>query len=236
MCQGATAGTSAAPGHAALVGGWRRQRRWWPTGRRRGNRDDGAAPLPGSGQRRSVPNQPRPARGPRGGPGWRGRQGAGAPERARQATADRSPRGGCSALRVGRLLPLVCNDRLGRLDMHGWIYLHWLVTARVNSFLGKLGPGDGFRPFRTKGDDGGRHRRRWQVNRVIMSRRFDRPDFPDLESHGGCRASGRDGRYFPAPEVNPLIVVLQSFIELFLVCSCSCSRIMQPISATFGAW
>jgi len=83
------------------------------------------------------------------------------------------------------------------------------VTARVNSQVGKLGLGDGFRPFRTKGDDGGRHRRRRQVNRIFMSWRFDRPDFPDLESHSGCRASGPDGRYFPPPEVTPLIVVLQ---------------------------
>ena len=30
-----------------------------------------------------------------------------------------------------------------------------------------------------------------------MSWRFDRPDFLDLESHSGCRASGRDGRYLP---------------------------------------
>jgi len=148
------------------------------------------------------------ARGPRGGPGWRAREGAGVPERARQATADRAPRGGCSALRVGQLLPLVCNDRLGGLNLHGGIHLHWLVTARVNSNSGKLGPGDGFCPFRTKGDDGGRHRRRRQVNRVFMSWRFDRPYFPDLESHSGRRESGPDGRYFPPPEVTPLIVVL----------------------------
>jgi len=83
------------------------------------------------------------AHGPRGRPDWRAREGAGAPGRARQATADRAPRGGCSALRVGWFLPLVCNDRLGGLDMHGGNYLHWLVTARVNSHLGKLGPGDG---------------------------------------------------------------------------------------------
>jgi len=69
------------------------------------------------------------ARGPRGGPGWRAREGPGAPESARQATADRAPRGGCSALRVGRLLSFVCNDRLGGLDTHGGNYLHWLVTA-----------------------------------------------------------------------------------------------------------
>jgi len=83
-----------------------------------------------------------------------------------------------------------------------------LVTARVNSDLGKLGLGDGLRPFRTKGDDGGRHHRRRQVNRVFMSWRFNRPDFPNLESHSGCRASGLDGRYFPPPEVTLLIVVL----------------------------
>jgi len=83
MCQGATAGTSAAPGDAAAVGGWRRQRRWWPTGRRSGDRDDGAFPLPGPGHRRSVPDPPRRGtwapRGaglarPRG--RWRAREGA----------------------------------------------------------------------------------------------------------------------------------------------------------------
>jgi len=42
-----------------------------------------------------------------------------------------------------------------------------------------------------------------------MSWRFDRPDFLDLESHCGCRASGRDGRNFPPTEVTPLIVVLR---------------------------
>jgi len=88
--------------------------------------------------------------------------------------------------------------------MHGGNYLHWLVTARVNSHLGKLGLGDGFRPFRTKGDDGGRHRRRWQVNRVFMSWRFDRPNFPDIESQSGCRASAPDGRYLAPAELTPL--------------------------------
>jgi len=190
MRQGATAGTSATTGDAVPDVTWRRQRRWWPTGRRRGGRGEGAAPLTGSGHPGSVPDPPRLARGPRGRPDWRAREGAGAPERARQATADRAPRGGCSALRAGRFLPLVCNDRLGGLDMHGGNYLHCLVTARVNSHWGKWGPGDGFRPFRTKGDDGGRHRRRRQVNRVLMSWGFDRPDFPDLESHSGCRPSG----------------------------------------------
>jgi len=72
----------------------------------------------------------------------------------------------------------------------------------------RIGPGPGFCPVRTKGDDGGRHRRRRQVNRVFMSRCFDRPDFPDFESHSGCHASGQDGRYFPASEVTHLIVVL----------------------------
>jgi len=86
--------------------------------------------------------------------------------------------------------PSSCNDCFGGLDMHEGKYLPWLVMARVISHLGKLGPGDGFRPFRTKGVDGGRHRRRRQVNRVSMSWRFDRPDFPDLESQSGCRASG----------------------------------------------
>jgi len=64
----------------------------------------------------------RPTRGPSG----RGR-------RALQATTARAPRGGCSALRVERSLPLVCNDRFGGLCLHGGNYLHWLVTARVKS-------------------------------------------------------------------------------------------------------
>ena len=49
MRQGATAGTSATTGDAVPDVGWRRQRRWWPTGRRRGGRGEGAAPLTGSG-------------------------------------------------------------------------------------------------------------------------------------------------------------------------------------------
>ena len=73
-----------------------------------------------------------------------------------------------------------------------------------------MGPSDGFRPYRTKGDDGGRHRRRRQVNRVFISWHFDRPDFLDLESHSGGRASSTDGRYFSPTEVTPLIVVLHS--------------------------
>jgi len=72
---------------------------------------------------------PRPSGGPYEGPGCRG-------QRARQATADRAPRGGCSALRVETSLPLVCNDRFGGLDRHGGNYLHWFVTALVNSQSG----------------------------------------------------------------------------------------------------
>jgi len=77
--------------------------------------------------------------------------------------------------------------------------------------IGKLSPGNGFRPFRTRGDDGGRHHRRQQVNSVSMTWRFDRPDFLDVESHSGCRENGPDGRYFPPPELTPLIMVLQFF-------------------------
>jgi len=81
-------------------------------------------------ERRCEPAKGRawPRRPPRG-PSGRGR-------RARQATTDRAPRSGCSALRAERSLLLVCNDRFGRLCMHGGNYLHWLVTARVNSLLG----------------------------------------------------------------------------------------------------
>ena len=46
-----------------------------------------------------------------------------------------------------------------------------------------------------------------------MSGGLDRPDFLDLESHSACRASGRDGRYFPLTEVTPLIVVLHLFVH-----------------------
>jgi len=190
MRQGANAGTSATPGDAVPDDEWRRQRRWWPTGRRLGDRGERAASPTGSCQPRSVPDPPRPARGSRGRPDWRAREGAHAPGRARQAKADRAPRGGYSALRVGQFLALVCNDRLGGLYMHGGNYLRGLETAVVNFHLGKFGPGDGFCSFRTKGDDGGTHRRRRQVNRVSMCWRFDRPDFPDLESHSGCRESG----------------------------------------------
>jgi len=59
MRQGAAAGTSAAPGDEAPNEGWRRQRWWWPTKRRRNGRDHGAAPLPGSSHQRSVPELPR---------------------------------------------------------------------------------------------------------------------------------------------------------------------------------
>jgi len=80
-----------------------------------------------AGERRCEPAKGRawhrcPPRGPSG----RGR-------RARQATTDRAPRGGCSALRAERSLPPVCNDRFGGLYMHGGNYQHWLVTARVKS-------------------------------------------------------------------------------------------------------
>jgi len=110
--------------------------------RERGRRARRAARPEPPGER-TRPAAPRHA-GPAGGR-------VGAPERARQATADRAPRGGCSALRVGLLLPLVCYDRFGGLDMHGGNCLHWLVTARVNFQLGKLDPGDGFRPFQDEG-------------------------------------------------------------------------------------
>jgi len=43
-----------------------------------------------------------------------------------------------------------------------------------------------------------------------MSWLFDRPDFLARESHSGCRASGLDGRFFPPPEVTPLIMVFQA--------------------------
>ena len=72
---------------------------------------------------------PRPPGGRHVGPGCRG-------QRAEQATADRAPRGGCSAMRAERSLPLVCNDRFAGLDMHGRNYPHWLVTARVNFLSG----------------------------------------------------------------------------------------------------
>ena len=57
-------------------------------------------------------------------------------ERAPQAVADRTSRGGWSAYRVERSLPLICNDCLGGLDFPARHYLRWLVTARVNSHPG----------------------------------------------------------------------------------------------------
>ena len=181
---GATVGATAAPETRHPAGGSRRQRRDGDTG----TGTTGPAAPPDPRRRGSVPDPPSGAtRAPRGAglvrPRGRGRRRL---TRRHAAGAARCAWDGYS--------PSSCNDRFGGLDMHGGNYLHWLVTARVNSHLGKLGLGDGFRPFRTKGDDGGRHRRRRQINRDFMSWRFDRPDFPDLESHSGCRASGPDGR------------------------------------------
>jgi len=124
-----------------------------------------------------------------------------------------------------------CKYRPGGPDMHGGNYWRWLVT-RDNSHEGKLGLGDSFRPFRTKGDDGERHRRRRQVNRVFMSYRFDRSDFPDLESLSGCRVSGPDGRYFPPTEVTPLKLVQQRW------CAATAARIFaerQPPQMSLGS-
>jgi len=83
MRQGATAGTSATTGDAVPDVRWRRQRRWLPTGPRRGGRREGAAPLPGSGHLRErtryvapgtrAPREAGLAR-PRG--RWRAREGA----------------------------------------------------------------------------------------------------------------------------------------------------------------
>jgi len=83
-----------------------------------------------AGERRYEPANGRawPRRPPRG-PSGRGR-------RAQQATADRAPRGSCSALRAERSLPLVCNDRFGGFSTHRGNYLHCLVTARVKSLSG----------------------------------------------------------------------------------------------------
>ena len=107
-----------------------------------------------------------------------------------------------------------------------------MVSDCLGQFpIGELSPGDGFRPSRTKGDDGGRHRRRRQVNRVFMSWRFDRPDLLDLESHRRCRASGPDGRYFPSTEVTPLLVVLH--LEL-RVRPAVCTRCVLQIDTSFG--
>jgi len=79
-----------------------------------GRNGDGAAAY----ERRCAPANGRawPRRPPRG-PSKRGR-------RARQAPTDRAPRGGCSALRAERSLPLVCNDRFEGLCMHGGNYLY----------------------------------------------------------------------------------------------------------------
>jgi len=90
--------------------------------------------------------------------------------------------------------------------MEGVICIGWRRSRSIP--FEELSLGNGFRPVRTKGHNGG-HRRRRQVNRVFMSWRFDRPDFPDLESHCGCRASSPDGRYFPPLEVSLPSEVLQ---------------------------
>jgi len=64
-----------------------------------------------------------------------------------------------------------------------------------------------------------------------MSRRFDRPDFLDLESHSGCRASSLDGRYFPPTEVTPLIVVLHLALR---VRPAVCTRCVLRFDTSFG--
>jgi len=98
---------------------------------RNGGKGTGTAGPPARGceppKKRTRP--PHPPGGRHVGPGCRG-------QRAREATADRAPRGGCSAMRAKRSLPLVCNDRFAGLDMHGRNYPHWLVTARVNFLSG----------------------------------------------------------------------------------------------------
>ena len=148
----------------------------------------GPPALPDPRRRRSVPDPPWCAtRAPRG-------AGLARPRRRGRRRLTGHHAAGAARCAWDGYSPSSCDDRFGELDMHGENYLHWLVTARVNSLLGKLSLGDGFRTFRTKGDDGERHRRRRQENRVFMSWRFDRPDFPDLESHSGCRSSGPDGR------------------------------------------
>jgi len=97
--------------------------------------------------------------------------------------------------------------------------------------IGELGPGDGFRPLSTTGDDGGGHRRRRQVNCVFMPWRFDQPDFLDLESHSGCRASGPDGRYVLSTEVAPQIVVLHLALP---VRPAVCTRCVLRFDISFG--
>ena len=67
----------------------------------------------------------RPPRGP-----------SGRVRRARQATTDRAPRGGCSALRAEQSLLIVCNCRFVGLYMHEGNNPHLLVTARVKSLSG----------------------------------------------------------------------------------------------------
>jgi len=167
MCQGSAAGAPEAPGDAALGGEWRSRRRWLVTGWRRGSRADGAVPLPGPSHRWSVPDRPRrDTRAAR----WAGLERFRGREMRRlngrhSAGATRCARDGYS--------PSSCHDRFEGLDAHEGSYLHWLVTARVNSHSGNFGPGDGFRIFRTKGDDGGMHRRRRQVNPCRISRETD---------------------------------------------------------------
>jgi len=115
-------------GGATDGGGRRRRRRRARTERGRGHWDGGHACERGCefAKGRAWPSRP-----PRV-PGSRGR-------RARQATTDLAPRGGCSALRAERSLPIVCNDGFRGLYMDGGNYLHWLATARVNSQSGNRG-------------------------------------------------------------------------------------------------
>jgi len=80
------------------------------------------------------------------------------------------PRGHARGRHVRRspaaAIPLVCIYRIGGLVLHcTWLY--WLVGCAGQFPLGELGPRNGFRPLRTKGNDGGRHRRRREVNRAF---------------------------------------------------------------------
>jgi len=64
-----------------------------------------------------------------------------------------------------------------------------------------------------------------------MSRRFNRPDFLDLESQSGCRASGLDGRYLAPTEVIPLVVVQQLAPR---VRPAVCTRCVLRFDTSFG--
>ena len=144
---GATMGATAAPETWHLAKGSRLQQRDGDAG----TRTTGPAAPPDPRRRGGVPDPPSGATRAPAGAGLARPRGRG---RRRLTWRHAAGTERCASDGYSRSSS---NDRSGGPDMHGGNYWHWLVT-RVKSHVGKLGLGDSFSPFGTKGDDGGRHR------------------------------------------------------------------------------